>query len=235
MPGAPVGLGARGRWQKTNERKAIPAFLRAIDVKGAVVSVDAAGCYPEIAQEVRDVKADYLIGLKANQPSLMQAVEQVFVDRTPASHHVQVEKDHGRIEHRTCDVQPAHFLDERQAPWPAISSLVRIVAQRTDVLSGRSSEEIRFYISSLKADAMRFNQLVRQHWRIENQLHWTLDVTFNEDASRVRKGHGQRNMATVRRTALNICKLCNVPGYALKHKRLAASGSDEFRDMLLGF
>ena len=228
-----VVLGQLAVAHKSSEVTAIPAFLRTIDLKGAVVSIDAAGCHLDTAALVREGKAHYLLGLKANQPTLMHAVEMAFVNHRPASSHVDLDKGHGRIEQRTCDVLPATVLQEGTATWPDLYSLVRVVAQREELLAATPTEEVRFYISSLKGDARRFNTLVREHWGIENRMHWTLDVTFREDASRLRKGHAHRNMATIRRTALNICKLDDSPKLIIKRKRMAAAASDEFRDRLL--
>ncbi len=225
-----------GQWavgHTSNEVTAIPAFLRTIDLKGAVVSIDAAGCHTGTAALVREGQADHLLGLKANQPTLMHTVEMAFVDHPSASCHVGLDKGHGRIEQRTCDVLPASVLPTSVNTWPDLGSLVRVVALREEVLATGPSEEVRFYISSLTADARRFNTLVREHWSIENRMHWTLDVTFQEDASRLRRGHAPRNMATIRRTALNICKFDDTPKLITKRKRMAAAASDQFRERLL--
>lgn len=228
-----VVLGQLAVADKSSEVTAIPAFLRTIDLKGAVVSIDAAGCHLDTAELVREGKAHYLLGLKANQPTLMHAVEMAFVGQRPASNHVDLDKGHGRIEQRTCDVLPASVLKEAAGAWPDLSSLIRVVACREEVLGPGPTEEVRFYISSLKDDARKFNALVREHWSIENRMHWVLDVTFQEDASRLRKGHAHQNMAIIRRTALNICKLDHTPKLILKRKRMAAAASDPFRDQLL--
>lgn len=119
--------------------------------------------------------------------------------------------------------------------WKDLRSLVRIRSSTHEVLTGKNTEQVRFYLSSLGADAQRFNELVRAHWSIENSLHWVMDVTFQEDASRVRKGHADRNLATVRRWALNLCKLDQTPRLSLNLKRKQASYSDAFRERLLRF
>ena len=226
-------LGQLAVADKSSEVTAIPAFLRTIDLKGAVVSIDAAGCHLDTAELVREGKAHYLLGLKANQPTLMHAVEMAFVNQRPASSHVDLDKGNGSIEQRTCNVLPATVLQESLGAWPDLSSLVRVVAQREELLGKAPTEEVRFYISSLGADKRRFNTLVREHWSIENRMHWTLDVIFQEDASRLRKGHAHQNMATIRRTALNICKLDDTHKLILKRKRMAAAANDSFREQLL--
>lgn len=218
---------------KSNEITAIPALLQVLDLAGSIVSIDAMGCQKDLTTLVRERKADYLFALKGNQPDLFKAVQLAFVNNKPTSTHEDHDKGHGRIEIRTCDVLPASILAHLALPWKDLRWLVRICSTRLKVLDGEPTEEVRFYISSHQAVAARFNTLVRQHWGIENSMHWVLDVTFAEDASRVRTGHADRNMATVRHTALNICRLDKTPAMSLKFKRMAAAYSTEFRDKLL--
>lgn len=218
---------------KSNEITAIPTLLALLDLAGAVVSIDAIGCQKEIAALIRERKAHYLLGLKANQPDLLEAVELAFVHHKPHSHHQQDTKGHGRVETRICHVIQNVSLIPQADQWADLCSLVRVHAITYHVRENKTTEQVRFYISSLKADAARFNELVRAHWGIENSLHWVLDVTFQEDGSRVRKGHADRNLATVRRWALNLCKLDDTPKLSLNLKRKQASYSDEFREQLL--
>ena len=218
---------------KSNEITAIPALLHVLDLEGAIVSIDAIGCQRDLAELVCERKADYLFGLKGNQPTLKEAVELAFLHHTPLSINEELDKGHGRIESRICDVLPASVLSEPAQPWKNLMTLVRVRSKREKVLDGATTEEVRFYISSHRAPAARFNALVRQHWSIENSLHWVLDVTFDEDGSRIRKGHADRNMATVRRTVMNICRLDDTPKLSLKFKRMKAAYSTEFRDRLL--
>ena len=117
--------------------------------------------------------------------------------------------------------------------WKDLTSLVRVRAVNHHARDGKTTEQVRFYLSSLQADAARFNQLVRQHWGIENSLHWVLDVTFQEDASRVPKGHADLNLASVRRWALNLCRLDQTTKLSMNLKRKSASYSDAFREQLL--
>lgn len=218
---------------KSNEITAIPALLALLDLAGAVVSIDAMGCQKNIAALIRERKADYLLGLKANQPGLFEEVQLAFVHRKPTSHHRDDTKGHGRVETRICDVIDDPGLLSGADQWEDLCSLVRVHTTTYHVLQNKTTEQVRFYLSSLKADAAKFNDLVRGHWSIENSLHWTLDVTFKEDASRVRKGHADRNLATVRRWALGLCKVDKTPKLSMNLKRKSASYSDDFREQLL--
>ena len=218
---------------KSNEITAIPALLALLDLTGSVVSIDAMGCQKEIAKLIRERKAHYLLGLKANQPELLEEVELAFVHHKVSSRHQQDTKGHGRVETRICEVIADPTLLSAAAHWKDLSSMVRITSITHSIRTGKTTEQLRFYLSSLPANAERFNHLVRQHWGIENALHWVLDVTFQEDASRVRKGHADRNLALVRRWALNLCKLDKTPKLSMNLKRKSASYSDSFREQLL--
>ena len=220
---------------KSNEITAIPELLALLDLKGAIVSINAMGCQTNIATEIRKRGGNYLLGIKGNQPGLEQQVEMLFVHHAPSSTSEQLNKGHGRIETRTCDVIDAPHLIKGITGWEDLRSLVRVRSTRQRVLGGEPTEEIRFYLSSAKADAQQFNTWIREHWGIENKVHWMLDVIFDEDGSRIRKGHADQNMAIIRRTALNICRLQPDPKRSLARKRKAAAWSDEHLDRLLGF
>jgi len=218
---------------KSNEITAIPLLLKILDIEGATVSIDAMGCQREIAKQIREHKAHYLLGLKGNQPTLLEEVEMAFVHHKFSSSHQDDTKGHGRVETRVCDVIDDPALIHRHQQWDDLASLIRIRSSTYHVLEDKTTEQVRFYISSLAKDAKGFNDLVRGHWSIENQLHWCLDVSFGEDASRVRKGHGDQNMAIIRRAALTLCKMDNSSKWSLKLKRKAAAYSDAYREKLL--
>ena len=218
---------------KSNVITAIPALLALLDLASSVVSIDAMGCQKQIAALIRERKADYLFGLKANQPELLEEVELAFVHHKVASHDRQETKGHGQVETRICDVIQDPTLPSHADQWCDLRTLVRIDAITHHLRDSKTTEQVRFYISSLKVDAGRFNEPVRAHWGIENSLHWVLDVTFQEDASRARKDHADRNLATARRWALNLCKMDQTPKLSLNLKRKQASYSDAFRKQLL--
>ena len=210
-------LGQEAVSDKANELGAIPLLLERLaqdgGLKGAVVSIDAIGCNATIARNVLDAQADYLLAVKANQPTLRREIDAVFKDASEASldRFTDVDKGHGRIEQR--DVAVAREIDwlggERRFPGelrlPGVAAIVRV--QSRTQLKDRCRLDTRYFITSSKASAKQMAEAVRGHWRIENQLHWTLDVVFSEDQSRLRKGHGANNMAVVRHLALNLVRL----------------------------
>ena len=209
-------LGQEAVADKTNETTAIPVLIERLaandGLKGALVSIDAIATNPAIATTIRDAQADYLLAVKANQPTLRSEIETFFADAPPASLEstTDVDKGHGRIEQRTVTVaREVDWLDgDRRFPGelrlPDVATIVR-VASRAE-LKDRCRFETRYYVSSAALSAPRAAEAVRGHWAIENSLHWVLDVTFGDDQSRVRKGHGAKNMAVVRHFAINLAR-----------------------------
>jgi predicted transposase YbfD/YdcC len=232
-------LGQEAVDEKSNEITAIPALLERIDLKGALVSIDAMGCNPTIAQSIRDAGADYLLAVKDNQPTLHADIRSYF-DTAPADEVERIEtlgKDHGRLECRTHTV--SHILDwyasARSYPgaprFPQIATIGE-VASRIE-RAGKIETERRTYISSRALSAQAFADAVRSHWAIENNLHWTLDVTFNEDQSRLRAGHGAKNMAIVRHFALNLVRHV-ADKRSIKRRRKQASWNPQYLLQILG-
>src|SRR6266853_2353112 len=205
-------LGQEAVDEKSNEITAIPALVERLDLEGALVSTDAMGCNPTIAQSILDAKADYLLAVKDNQPTLHADVENYFETAPPAEvEKVEtVDKDHGRFEVRNYTVSQVvnWYAAQRSYPGaPRFPQLTTIAMVESRIERGDKIEtERRSYISSRALSAAAFAAAVRDHWRIENNLHWTLDVTFNEDQSRLRTGHGAKNMAVVRHFALNLVR-----------------------------
>jgi predicted transposase YbfD/YdcC len=209
-------LGQEAVADKTNETTAIPVLIEQLAVndglKGALVSIDAIATNSAIATTIRDAQADYLLAVKANQPTLRSEIETFFADAPLASLEstADVDKGHGRIEQRTVTVaREVDWLDgDRRFPGelrlPGVATIVR-VASRAE-LKDRCRFETRYYVSSAALSAPRAAAAVRGHWAIENSLHWVLDVTFGDDQSRVRKGHGAKNMAVVRHFAINLAR-----------------------------
>jgi predicted transposase YbfD/YdcC len=210
-------LGQEAVSDKSNELGAIPVLLERLaadgGLKGAVVSIDAIACNATIAEAIIEAGADYLLAVKANQPTLRGEIESFFQDAPEASleRFADVDKGHGRIEQRS--VTLAREVDwlggERRFPGelrlPHVAAIVKIES-RTE-MKDRGRFETRYYICSAEISAEHAAKAIRGHWRIENQLHWTLDVVFNEDQSRVRKGHGAKNMAVVRHFAINLVRM----------------------------
>jgi len=212
-------LGQQAVADKTNETTAIPILLERLaendGLKGALVSIDAIATNAAIATTIRDAQADYLLAVKANQPTLRAEIETFFADAPPASLEstTDTDKGHGRIEQRTVTVaREVDWLDgDRRFPGevrlPHVATIIR-VASRAE-LKDRCRFETRYYVSSAALSAQRAAKAVRSHWAIENSLHWVLDVTFADDQSRLRKGHGARNMAVVRHFAINLVRAGN--------------------------
>lgn len=226
--------------EKSNEITAIPKLLEILEISGCLVTIDAMGCQVAIAQSILDQEADYVLAVKGNQPTLHEGIETFFVNhleddfaRMKVSRHETEEKGHGRQEERyyyVCAV-PKDLPD--CARWPglkAIGCAINITTQ-----NGKETSEVRYYIMSKKLSARRFGNGVRSHWGIENNLHWQLDVTFNEDKSRIRKGNADTNFSILRRTALSLLKNNKSTKVGVKNKRLlAAMDEDYLMEVLLG-
>jgi predicted transposase YbfD/YdcC len=213
--------------EKSNEIIAIPALLRLLDLEGCIVTIDAAGCQKEIAAQIRQQQADYVLAVKDNQPTLANDLLEAFIahadeDYTHPSlrRYKTVERGHGRKETReyfVADV-PARVTERKE--WKDAQSIGLVI--RTREVGGVETEEFVYYLSSLPPKVKTFARAVRGHWGIENRLHWSLDVTFAEDASRVRKDHGPINLGMFRRLALSILQQDTSLKDSLRGKRLRA-------------
>jgi predicted transposase YbfD/YdcC len=219
---------------KSNEIKALPILLNLLDLKGAIVTLDAMGTQFAIAQQIRKAGGNYNLALKGNQGKLSKQVEKWFKEAEAKdwkgieySYHETVEDGHYRTETRQVwsvsvnQLLPLH----RQEIWHGLSTVIMVKSQR--VLWNKTTTAVRFYISSLEPDAERDSHIIRSHWSIENSCHWVLDVVFNEDASRIRKGNGAQNFGTLRRLSLNLLKK-EPSKQSLKMKRYRAGISNDF-------
>jgi predicted transposase YbfD/YdcC len=227
-------LGQRKVDEKSNEITAIPKLLNALELAGTVVTIDAMGCQRDIAHRIVEKKADYVLAVKENQGNLLAEVKDSFA--MLAAHAVTEEVDcgHGRVEQRKCSVIGDLSLIEKAAEWASLQGLVRIEAERYHKATGKTEREIRYYITSLQPDAKRLNRLVRQHWGIENKLHWVLDVGFGEDLSRKPAGHAAQNFSVLNRIALNLLKQEKSLQRGIKGKRLKAAWDHPYLLKLLG-
>ena len=198
-------LGQRASAHKKNEIKDIPLLLDLLHIEGAIVTLDAMGCQRQIACKIRDKGADYVLALKGNQGRLYEDVKLWFEEREHENTALlqTVDGDKGRIETRTYTQSDAiEWLQERHPGWAGLTSIGRVVSIRES--NGKTTQQTRYFISSLPQDAPRFAHAVRSHWGIENRLHWVLDVTFRDDDSRVRKDHGPKNFAVIKHMAMNL-------------------------------
>jgi predicted transposase YbfD/YdcC len=225
--------------EKSNEITAIPKLLEILDISGCLVTIDAMGCQREIAQKIVNQQADYVLAVKDNQPKLCQAIGDFFSehledDLKQVSHrcHETHEKGHGRSDDRYYYLAklPDDFPLADQ--WPGIKA-IGMAVRVTEHDDGRASDDVRYYITSRYLNGKRFANAVRGHWGIENSLHWQLDVTFQEDQCRVRKGHADANFSLLRRTSLSLLKNNKTEKVGIKNKRLCAAWNDDYRLQVL--
>jgi predicted transposase YbfD/YdcC len=230
-----LALGQRRVASGSNEIGTIPNLLEALFLKGCIVTIDAIGCQKDIAEQIVSQQADYVLAVKANQERLHQDVmawfdwahEQQFRD-VPHTYHQTVNKGHGRIEIRRCwalsDPHAFEMLGHHER-WANLNSIVMIERERQ--IGDQCQTDTAYFIASLPPDAKRLLACTRNHWQVENSLHWSLDITFREDDARLRVGDGAENFAVLRRMALNLLK--HHPAKAsLKRKRFRAALDDSF-------
>jgi predicted transposase YbfD/YdcC len=225
-------LGQEAVADKSNEITAIPVLLEALALKGCLVSIDAMGTQREIASTIVSRGADYLLAVKNNQPSLRAALEDAFAE-VPMQGFEHTERSHGRhvLQHAQVIANTGHI---DPALWPGCKRLGRVVSLRV-ASNARQVLETRYYISSAELDHHALFTSVRNHWAIENQLHWSLDVIFREDASKVRKDQGPRNLAVIRKVILNLLRQDTAhPKASLTKRRKMAGWDDDERMRVLG-
>ncbi len=221
-------LGQEAVDEKSNEVTAIPALLQRLDLTGALVSIDAMGCNPTVAEAIIQAGADYLLAVKDNQPTLHSEIESYFAT-APAQELTTdqtLDKGHGRLEARTHTVSKVIDWIGSERTYPGARrfknlAAVAMVEARIEK-KDKTFLEPRYYICSRPLSPQAFGEAVRSHWAIESSLRWVLDVCFKEDLSRLRAGHGARNMATIRHFALNLVRQLK-DKRALKRRRKVAS------------
>jgi predicted transposase YbfD/YdcC len=220
---------------KSNEITAIPRLLEVLELSGCIVTIDAMGCQTAIAEKIVEKGADYILAVKGNQPGLEQEALRITQTVKPTSRSEQEEKGHGRIETRNCFVYDVSSVKGVFDRWKDVSSLIKIETGRYTGSTGKYETQTRLYISSLRVDAQKASEYVRSHWNIENRLHWTLDVSFNEDQSRKRAGYSARNFSIINRIALNLLKNDKTKKRSVKGKRLDAGWDNDFLLNILHF
>lgn len=218
--------------QKSNEITAIPKLLNMLSIEGCTVSIDAMGCQTKVSKNIIEKSADYVLGVKKNQKGLLEQIEKVFEITQPASIDEEQNIDHGRFEVRKCSVitDLTHFDDYKD--WPGLKSLIRIESTRKLRNQEKTEGQTRYYISSKIDNANTFNNQIRSHWHIENKLHWVLDVDFNEDSSRKRKGNSAFNFNMVSKIALSLIEKSG-SRLPRSRQRTKAAFDPDFRQKLL--
>jgi predicted transposase YbfD/YdcC len=236
LAGAGLVLGQVDTGPKTNEMKTIPKLLRLLDLRLTTVTVDAGGCYTEIAEATLERGGNYLIAVKDNQPTLKLQIIASFrdalnqtrrpLDQSPPlafESHAETSKGHGRLEERTLYLIRNLTWVTESSRWAGLALIAMSVARRTDLTTGVTTEESRYFIGSHPtASASTIAGQVRSHWEVENSLHWVLDMAFNEDQARHRAGNCAKNMTILRHVALNLLKSDKSKKLGVANKRKAA-------------
>jgi predicted transposase YbfD/YdcC len=222
---------------KSNEITAVPQLLRLLHLQDATVTLDAMGCQKEIAKQIVEGGGNYVLGLKGNQGTLHEEVSEFFDDvlarglDAPLDTHRTVEKDHGRIEERTVWLsRDVDWLRDTDT-WEGLTGLVAVQSKRT--INGETTIERRHYICSGTGSAQEVGEFIRHHWRVENELHWVLDVAFREDLCRIRVHNAAENFARIRRVALTILKQDTSAKVGIQGRRLKAAWDRQYLLSLL--
>jgi predicted transposase YbfD/YdcC len=224
--------------EKSNEITAIPELLRVLALKGCIVTIDAMGCQREIVKQIVEQEADYVISLKGNQGTLHKEVELLFQNAKDngfkdLSHETYetTDGDHGRIEIRRFTTTAEVDWFEDKSKWEKLTSFGMVESERQ--IGDKTTRETRYYISSLPGDARFFAEASRGHWGIENGLHWSLDIAFREDESRIRIGHAATNLGIIRHFALNLIKQDKTRKLGVKASRKRAGWDESYLHRLL--
>jgi len=223
--------------EKSNEITAIPKLLEMLVLDGSVVTIDAMGCQKKIAEKIKESNGDYILGLKGNQGTLHEEVK-LFMDDAITNggdydYNHTTDGGHGRVEIRKVWYsQDIQWIQDRN-DWLGLSSLIAVESQR--IIGDKVSTERRYFISSLSGiDAETIGRMIRSHWGIENKLHWSLDVSFGEDDSRIRKGFGAENVSRLRRIAFNLLKQEKTAKCGIKIKQHKAGWDEKYLQNILG-
>jgi predicted transposase YbfD/YdcC len=234
-----LSLGQRAVDGQSNEITAIPELLDALDLHGCLVTLDAMGCQKEIAQRILAKQADYLFGLKANHPTAFAAVQE-HVEFACLARGARVkpvfdafDDSHGRLVRRRVFVCPEAARLEALQAWAGLHTVLAIETIRSVNGSGRIEAEVRYFLSSCSDDPAMLVTAIRRHWSIENNLHWVLDVTFREDDSRVRDRTAARNLAVLRKIALNLLAADRATRTSVRGRRKKAAWNDAYMHRLI--
>ena len=219
--------------EKSNEITAIPELLELLTVKDCIITIDAMGCQKQIAKKIIAKEANYVLMVKGNQKTLLQQIKATFETTTRAVSDEKHDVGHGRTETRKCETTEDLSLIKKKNEWTSIKSIIKISSERTDKSSDKTTHETKYYISSLPTNAEHLNAVIRQHWRIENNLHWVLDVVFKEDQSLNKKGNSTLNFNIMAKMALSLIDKDVSTKKSKIVKRQSAALDDNYRAKLL--
>ena len=222
--------------EKSNEITAIPALLELLSIEGAIVTIDAMGCQREIAEKIREKKADYILALKGNQGTLREDVEAFFQKQKAlgfallkVDQYETVEKDHGRLETRRItvftDIEPL----QKRHQWPGLEALIMVEYEASGIVT---RNETRYFIASFVASAKEFAAFIRDHWGIENGLHWVMDMAFRDDECRIRTRNAPANFATIKHAASNLLRTSKGKESLQLKRHIAAWDTDFLYDVI---
>jgi predicted transposase YbfD/YdcC len=237
---AGVVLGQRKTAEKSNEISAIPELLATLALTGTIVTVDAMGTQTGIAETIVQRGADYVLAVKDNQPRLAESIHDFWrcflqhpAGHTPHSFVETVDKDHGRVETRRCFAFGQIECLAGPEQWTGLRSFAVVESERWS--NGAAAVERRFYISSLAPDAAALGRAIRQHWSVENRLHWCMDVAFADDQMRARTRFAAHNLAVLKHMVLNLIRLdTRKRKGGIKARRFIAANSPTYREQLMG-
>lgn len=221
--------------EKSNEITAIPNLLEVLALEGTIVTIDAMGCQTEIAKKIIENKANYVLAVKSNQGLLHEQIKDEFRFSKSVSFSNDLDYGHGRIETRICSVITDFKHIENTEKWSNLKAIVRVESEREFKKTGIKESAIRYYITSLNETPEKLQYIIRSHWAIENKLHWSLDVAFNEDLNRKRAGNASQNFSLINKVALNLAKQEKSSKLGIKTKRLKAGWDNDYLLMLVNF
>jgi predicted transposase YbfD/YdcC len=219
--------------EKSNEITAIPELLEILSIKGCTVTIDAMGCQSEIAKKIVQKEAGYILAVKENQKELHEQVVKMFEIKKTQSIDIDIDSGHGRVETRKCEIVSDLAFFDVEKEWTGLKTLVKIESERFIQIENKTQREIRYYISSLQVDAKTMNNKIREHWRIENKLHWILDVNFGEDSSSRRIGNSAKNFNLVSKIAMSLLSKENSEKNSMAIKRYKAALNPDYREKVL--
>lgn len=229
-----ITLGQVKTPNKGSELKAIPELLDALFIEGSIVTLDALGAQPNIAEKIIEKSADYILQIKKNRIKTVEDIDAAFKNNIPDSKFESVDKDHGRVEKRVVSVINSPELIRKSEQWLNLKALVRIESETLNVATGKTEYSTAYYITSLSTDAKHIGSAIRSQWGIENSLHWMLDVAFSEDRGRKRNENAVVNFSLINKIALEMLKKEGSSKVGIKSKRLKAGWSTSYLESVIG-